>query len=449
MLPISELFATTPSASFALLLIATLVVQALLPQYRLLLVLSGAALSCTGAAFWGIASLGTIFAAVPWNVLLILVSLGLYTHRLAETHVFGLASVALVRMANARPLGVLVLSTVGTYAISSVVNNLTALLVILPILLTVFGLAGVSQRFAAWSLGLILIACNLGGAATPIGDFPAVLLLGSGAMGFSDYLQQAFPATCVALALILSLALILRPARDVPETPLGRRLTLATLEQLYRGVRLHRPLLLICAAALTAMLLGWVLLPTSWGIGPEIVAWLGAGVVLATHPRQGERALKQMVDVEAVLFLLALFLMVGVVREAGLFVTMAQSLIAIPLPPEGQLVIFLVAAAFLTGLFSAGPAMAALLDVANTLATQLPPDAVYVGLALAVCAGSSLFLTAATSGPLMQGLTERAALRDISGNPVVFGFREYFGIGILGFVVILSVAVGRTLWVVQ
>lgn len=434
---------------FALTLVLTLVTQALLPSHRLLVVLAGAALSCAGAAFVGVASVGAVFAGVPWNVLLILVALGLFTHRLADTQVFGLASVTLVRLARAHPLGLLVLSTLGTYAVSSVVNNLTALLVILPVLLTVFALAGVSQRFVVWALGLMLVACNLGGAATPIGDFPAVLLLGSGAMTFEAYLREAMPATLLALTILLGVVLALRPARDVPVTLLGRRLTLATLSQLYRGVRLDWRLLAPCLGALLAMVAGWLLLPPAWGIGPEMVAWLGAGMVLLARPGQGEVALKRAVDVEAVLFLLALFLMVGVVRETGLFGQMAAWLQAAPLPPEGQLVLFLVVAAVLTGLFSAGPSMAALLEVADVLATQLPPDAVYVGLALAVCAGSSLFLTAATAGPLMQSLAERADLRDVRGQAVRFGFREYLGVGLLGFSVILAVAIGRTLWVIH
>jgi Na+/H+ antiporter NhaD/arsenite permease-like protein len=434
---------------FALTLVITLVAQALLPAHRLLVVLAGAALSCAGAALAGVASVGAVLAGVPWNVLLILVALGLFTHRLADTQVFGLASVALVRAARAHPLGLLVLSTLGTFAVSSVMNNLTALLVILPVLLTVFALAGVSQRFVVWSLGLMLVACNLGGAATPIGDFPAVLLLGSGAMTFEAYLRAAMPATLLALALLIGLVLAMRPAQDVPVTPLGRRLTLATLGQLYRGVRLDWRLLAPCLGALAGMVAGWLLLPPAWGIGPDMVAWMGAGVVLLAQPTRGEAALKRAVDVEAVLFLLALFLMVGVVRETGLFGELATLLLSAPLAPEGQLVLFLVVAAVLTGLFSAGPSMAALLEVADVLSQQMPGEAVYVGLALAVCAGSSLFLTAATAGPLMQSLAERAALRDVHGQPVHFGFREYLGVGLLGFTVILAVAIGRTLWVIR
>jgi len=433
------------SGLFALLLMLTLVAQAMLPGHRLLIVLSGAALSCTGAALAGLASLDRVFAGVPWNVLVILVALGLFTRRLADTRLFGLASLALVRLARARPIALLVLAALSTYAISMVLNNLTALLVILPVLLAVFALAGVSQRFLVWALGLILVACNLGGAATPIGDFPAVLLLGRGAMGFADYLQQALPATLVAMGLMLALVLLQRPAREVPATALSRRLTLATLGRLYRGVRLDWGLLAPCLMALLAMMAGWLLLPAHWGIEPALVAWLGGGLALAARPSDGERSLKQGIDSEALMFLLALFVMVGVVRETGLFARLAGWLLDVPLPPQAQLVLFLVMAALLTGLFSAGPSMAALLEVAEVLARQFPPDAVYIGLALAVCAGSSLFLTAATAGPLMQGLVERAGLRGVDGKRLQFGFREYLGVGLLGFAVTLTVAITRSL----
>jgi hypothetical protein len=73
---------------------------------------------------------------------------------------------------------------------------------------------------------------------------------------------------------------------------------------------------------------------------------------------------------------------------------------------------------------------------------------VYVGLALSVCAGSSLLLTAATAGPLMQSLVERAGLRDVHGQPLVFGFKEFLPVGLLGFCVILAVGIARTLWAV-
>jgi Na+/H+ antiporter NhaD/arsenite permease-like protein len=141
-----------------------------------------------------------------------------------------------------------------------------------------------------------------------------------------------------------------------------------------------------------------------------------------------------------VLFLLSLFVMVGAVRHTGLFERVAEALVTLPMPPTAQLLVFLALAGVLTGLFSAGPAMAALLEVAESLAKSLPGEVVYVGLALAVCAGSSLFLTAATAGPLAQALTERAALQDVGGRPLRFGFVDFLPVGLVSFAIILATA---------
>lgn len=438
---------TSEQIGLAGLLVAVILVQAFMPQFRLFVVLVGAGLAITACTWLGVATPKELFTDVPWDVLVILVSLGLFANHLASSGLFGLASVQVTRLARARPLAVLSVFTLGTYIVSGVVNNLTALLVILPVLLSVFALIGVSRRYASWTLGTMLVACNLGGAATPIGDFPAVLLLGRGTMSFGQYLLAAAPATLVALLLILTLvALVVRPDRDMPVTPLRRRLTLAILQQLYRGVRLQWSILGPGLGALAFMLAGWLLAPASWHLTPDLVCWLGAALALMARPRAAETLLRTRVDVEALLFLLSFFLMVAAVRRTGLFAVAARMLTELPVSPNAQVVIFLVVAAVLTGLFSAGPSMAALLEVADVLARQHPAEPIFIGLALSVCAGSSLFLTAATSGPLTQSLVERARLEDVAGNPLEFTFRGFVPVGLVGFSVILLVNIARTLW---
>jgi Na+/H+ antiporter NhaD/arsenite permease-like protein len=438
---------TGAQLAFLGVLAGAIVAQALIPSRRLLVVLGGAAVACVLSVLLRTATVAQLFAEVPWDVLVILVALGLFAEVLASSRLFGLASVAVTRLARARPAVLLGLFCLGTYGVSGVVNNLTALLMVLPVLLSVFALVGVTRRYATWTLGVLLVACNLGGAATPIGDFPAVLLLGRGTMAFGTYLVGAAPATTVALGVLLVLVLgLVRPARDVPVSPLTERLTLATLGRLYRGVRLDWRTLGPGLGALGLMLLGWLAAPPAWGLSPELVCWVGAGVALLARPGQAERLVRTKVDVEAALFLLALFLMVGAVRRTGLFTEAALALTRLPLPPTAQVVVFLVMVAVLTGLFSAGPSMAALLEVAEAMSRQHAGEPIFVGLALAVCAGSSLFLTAATSGPLTQALVERAGLRDVDGTPVRFGFREFLPVGAVGFSVILAVGVARTLW---
>lgn len=428
------------------ILIITIVFQAVIPSLRMFITLGGACLSCLAIVWLKLGTMEQLFSEVPWDVLLILVALGAYAELLASTRLFSRIAVQVTKFGQARPGRLLVLFALGTYGISGLVNNLTALMMVLPVLLGVCKLLGVNQRFSTWMFGVILIACNLGGAATPIGDFPAVLLLGRGAMGFGPYLLGAAPTTLVALLLLLVVVTFLvRPDRDVNEHPITRRLTLVTLERLYRTTRLERQILIPVVLALVAMMVGWLALPASWGIGPELVCWVGTGAALLAAPKRAEDILRRKIDVEAGLFLLALFLMVGAVRKSGFFSVAADKLLALPLDPSTKVVVFLIVAAVLTGLFSAGPSMAALLDVAVNLAQGDLREPVFIGLAMSVCAGSSLFLTAATSGPLTQSLVERSDLRAPDGATIRFGFREFIPVGLIGFSVILAIGLARTM----
>jgi Na+/H+ antiporter NhaD/arsenite permease-like protein len=359
-----------------------------------------------------------------------------------ESRLFGVLAMRASRWSGADPRKISLLFAVGMYGHGGLVNNLTALLLILPMLLGLYKLVGVTQRYVTWSIGLLLVACNLGGAATPIGDFPAVLLLGQGKMGFTAYLVRALPATLIGLVVIVTIVVYgVRPERGLSKSPVSAAITVDTMSALYRNVRIDRRTLLPAAVALGAMIVAWMTLPPEKGATPELICWIGAGAALLSKPSLGERLIRRKVDVEATLFLLALFVMVVAVRRSGVFTSIARALVVLPIPPTAQLVVFVISAGLLTSLFSAGPSMAALLEVGDALVKVHSPNAVYVGLALGVCAGSSLFTTAATSGPLAQALTERADLRDSEGRQLRFGFVEFLPVGIVSFVVIEAVAI--------
>lgn len=434
--------------ALSLLLCAALLLQAFLPRLRVLIVVSAAALSCLVATRLQVGTTQQLLAEVHWDVLVILVGLGLLSELFVESRLFGVLALRAARWSGARPTAVLLSFALAMYLVSSLVNNLTALVLVLPVMLILFKLMGIEQRYVSWTLGVLLIACNLGGAATPIGDFPAILLLGSGRVGFTEYLTQAFPPTLIGLGVLLGVVcLIVRPQETMQRDPISARLSVRVMGSLYRNVRLDRRRFLPSLALLILMLLAWTLIPSSTGITAELICWLGVAAALLLSTHLGERIVRTRIDMEAVLFLLSLFVMVAAVRRTGMFARVAHSLGSLPISAPLQLYLFLLLAGVLTGLFSAGPSMAALLEVGHSLAERLPPRAVYVGLALSVCAGSSLFLTAATSGPMAQALTERAGLRTSSGEPVRFGFFEFLPAGLLGFGIIQAVALGYA-WLV-
>lgn len=428
------------------ILVVTLVIQARLPAVRMLVVLTGAAAACLASALLGQGGSRELLAEVPWDVLVLLVALGLLSEAFVEARLFAVIAVRAAELSRASPVGIALVFGAAMYVVSALMNNLTALVLVLPIVLIILRVAGAGQRQVSWTLGTLLVCCNLGGAASPIGDFPAILLLGRGSMSFTAYLVRAAPATFVALVAVLAVAaLTLRRAHGRVGGELRAAISRTLLRSLYRGARLDKRLLAFLSLVFVGMLLAWTLLPPSGPVSADLVGWIGVLVALALRPHFGETTIRSRVDVEAVLFLLSLFVMVAAVKRTGVFALAAVKLTSLPVSAPVQLVLFLLLVGIVTGLFSAGPSMAALLEVASVLATRLPPHVVYVGLALSVCAGSSLFLTAATSGPLAQSLTERAHLVGLDGKRVRFGFAEFLPVGLVSFVIIEAVAIAYSL----
>src|SRR5580704_2316698 len=334
------------------ILVVTLVLQAVLPKYRLMIVMGGAASSCLTTSMLGLGHAAQILADVPWDVLVILVGLGLVSEVFVESRVFGVLAMRVCRWSGADPRKISLLFAIGMYSHGGLVNNLTALLLILPMLLGLYKLVGVTQRYVTWSIGLLLVACNLGGAATPIGDFPAVLLLGQGKMSFAAYLVRALPATLVGLVVIVTLVVYgVRPERGLSKSPVSAAITVDTMSALYRKVRVDRRMLVPAAAALSAMIIAWMTLPPEKCATPELICWIGAGAALLVRPSLGERLIRHKIDMEAVFVLLGLFVMVVAVRRSGVFGVIARELVALPISPTAQLVVFVVAAGFLTALF--------------------------------------------------------------------------------------------------
>jgi Na+/H+ antiporter NhaD/arsenite permease-like protein len=430
------------------ILLAALVCQAALPQARLLIITLAAAVAGACATGLGVTSTRALLAEVPWGVLVMLVGLGLLAEMLAASRLFGVLAAQAARFGEGNPRLLLAALSAGMFLVSGLVNNLTALVLVLPPVLVLLQLMGADRRYAVWLLGCLLVACNLGGAATPIGDFPAILLLGNGSLDFGNYLVHALPTAGLAMvALLLVVDVAVRPARGMADDGLSRRLSTAVMGGLYRRVRIDTRILVPAGIMLLAMVAAWTSIPQSTGVTPDLVCWLGVIIALLSRARLGERLVRTRVDVEATLFLLSLFIMVGAVRHTGIFADISLWLTGLDLAGPAKLAVFITVAALLTGVFSAGPSMAALLEVAPALTATMPRTAVYVGLAMGVCAGSSLFLTAATSGPLAQAMTERAGIVTADGRPLRFGFAEFLPIGLLAFVLILGAGIAAALFI--
>jgi len=374
------------------------------------------------------------FASISLPVLLILLSIGIFATVFAESGAFERACrfIAIAARGRQRVLvpGFLLL----TYLLSSLLPNLTCLHVLLPVMLGSLRAVGMGDQALKQTLVALVIASNLGGASTMIGDFPNILISRSQGIPFMDFIAWMMPA-CVLLLGVLYL-LIWRGnggRREAPPVALG--LLTEMLRQQSRHLRVDLRLFLPACGTFLLLLAGLIF--TGWNpFPPELVCLGAACLCIWLLPEPEKWATK--VDVASALFIACLFLFAGGIQATGVLNRLAGFVIELCAgDPRLLSAALIVLAAGLTAGFSAGPTTAVLIPIAETLKDQLPGHLEWWALSLGVLAGSSTTLLSATAGPIAANLLKRQTGLELSyGDFLRLGLRSgvWFTLGAIAYV---------------
>ncbi|WP_052050755.1 anion transporter [Leptolyngbya sp. KIOST-1] len=221
----------------------------------------------------GTLPLDAAWAAIDANTIVFLLSMMVVNAYLSYAGFFQLALVQLLRLTSS-PLGLLVLLTVGTGALSAVFLNDTLALVSTPLTLQ---LTRALKLNPVPYLLAIAGATNLGSLATLSGN-PQNILVGSfSGIGYLAFAGALLPVALVGLGLQVGLLWCLYPElrSRVPCPP----------PQLPR-LRLHRPLLVKTLGVSTLLLTAFVV-----GLPLAESAFLAAAVLLVTRRIKPRRVL--------------------------------------------------------------------------------------------------------------------------------------------------------------
>ena len=139
-----------------------------------------------------------------YNVLIILIVMELFTNLISSTGIMEMLSIKLAILSKGNKKLILVLFDLLMFFISAFLNNITAVMMILPIIFVLLKTIGINKKYLNLFFATILALSNTGGASSPIGDFPAIVIMNSGITSFLGYLIRAFP-----LFLLTSLLLII------------------------------------------------------------------------------------------------------------------------------------------------------------------------------------------------------------------------------------------------
>ena len=371
--------------------------------HRTKVALAGAALM----VILGILDQNEAIAAIDWATLGLLAGMMVIVGLTEPTGVFTFLALRVAQLSRGQPVALIFLLAFVTGVLSAFLDNLTAILLVVPITLLIADLLRISP------IPLVLvevIASNIGGTATLIGDPPNIMIgTHRSELSFVDFIVNLAPVAIVTLVVVTSgLALVFRKQlRIAPER--AREIGALDAARDLRDAPYVGRTLAVLVGTIVAFFLHTLL-----HLEPAVVALTGATVMLLVAADDIESALER-VEWSTLFFFLGLFVMVGGLEERGVVDQVAEWLADATggsSTVEGLVVLWGAAAG--SAAVDNIPFTAAMIPVVDSLQGGEFDDGLWWALALGACFGGNATMIAAAANVAATGILDR------SGQPVSF-----------------------------
>jgi Na+/H+ antiporter NhaD/arsenite permease-like protein len=352
--------------------------------------------------------------SVDFNTIGLLAGMMILVYLTQQTGVYDWIAIRAGQLSQGRPLLVVLYLAVTTAVLSAFLDNLTTILLVVPI---TFLLADALDIDPIPLVIIEVIASNIGGTATLIGDPPNIIIAGATDLSFNDFIFNLAPIVVVTFVIVTGLLYLFYRSKLQIE-PQNRRLVmeLDAAASIRDRAELRRtgPVLILTVLAFFAH--------QALHIEPATVALTGAAVGLLVTRIPLEEALSK-IEWPTLFFFVALFVMVGALEVTGVIEDAAQGVKDLT---GGNRSAELLGIVWVSGFGSAVvdniPFTTAMIPVVSELRGASGDDAYWWALSLGACFGGNATIIAAAANVAAAGLTERA------GRPI--GFVSFMRIGV-------------------
>src|SRR6476620_2745578 len=224
---------------------------------------------------------------IDWNVIFLLLGMMVIVGVIKQTGVFDFLAIWAAKRSHGKPFRLMVMLMVITAIASPILDNVTIIMLVAPVTLVICD----RLRIAAQPFLIAeVLASNIGGAATLIGDPPNIIIGSRASLTFNDFLVNMAPAVIVIFALfVASTRVLFRADLRADEVHLDD-----VLAVVIAGFALHSVL----------------------HVAPSIVALVGAGAMLLVTNVDVTEVLPE-VEWSTLVFFMGLFAMVAGLVHTG------------------------------------------------------------------------------------------------------------------------------------
>ncbi|MCF6159654.1 MAG: hypothetical protein E3K32_14055 [wastewater metagenome] len=261
--------------------------------------------------------------AIDYNVIFLLIGMMIIVHILSKTGIFQFLAIKSAKIARGNPLLILFSFACMTASISSLLDNVTTILLFTPVTLYI---ADELELDPFPFLFAEVMASNIGGAATLIGDPPNIMIGSKVHLTFMDFVYHITPAVLFIFPFFLfTLKCMFGKKLHVREEV--KQKILAINE--YTLIKDHN-LLIKTLSVLGVVILGFIL----HGVlhyEPATIALLGAAILLIISRENPHNTLREL-EWPTIFFFIGLFIIVGGVVKVGLISKLSEGMIVLTKP---------------------------------------------------------------------------------------------------------------------
>jgi Na+/H+ antiporter NhaD/arsenite permease-like protein len=275
----------------------------------------------------GVISQEQAIEAVDFNTIALLTGMMIIVAVTRTSGVFEFVAIWSAKKVNANPVGILIVLSLVTAIFSAFLDNLTTVLLVVPIALLIVEKLEVSPYPFLFSQ---ILASNIGGTATLIGNPPNILIGSATGFTFMQFLTNLGPLV-VVLIVVMVVVFKMLWGKGLVASETARQ----GIMRFREAESITDKRLLVISLSVLALVIAGFIVGEQFHIRPGTTAMFGAAVLVlvtkfgASSHEQGEHLHQALIEVEwaALLFFIGLFIIVAGVEHAGLLNILGDELI--------------------------------------------------------------------------------------------------------------------------
>lgn len=356
---------------------------------------------------------------VDWNVIMLLVSMMIIVSIMRETGIFQWTAIKSAKLAKGEPFRIMAILCVVTAVLSALLDNVTTVLLIAPVTIV---LANHLDIDPVPFLISEVLASNIGGTATLIGDPPNIMIASRAHLTFNQFILNLGPVVLIILVVYLFTIRFVWGSRLKVRPEMKERLLAMDESQMITDPVLLKKSLFVMGLVILGFGLHGML-----GLQPATIALGGAALLMLLSGREPHKVLHE-VEWTTLFFFIGLFIVVGGLVKVGAIGLMSQKVLDLT---QGNMfatsMFILWFSAIASAVVDNIPYVATMNPLIVDMAKGLWPDEtelellhhvdllpVWWSLALGACLGGNGSAIGASANVIVCGVAERA------GYPITF-----------------------------